>query len=79
MRKKQTNDHNNNRDDNNTTPTLAMYQNIKNSYRSAYACAKAFFHDIIRSLVLAFVLALQLKPGFSQVEMQLEGIVKMSI
>ena len=56
-----------------------MYQNIKNSYRSAYACAKAFFHDIIRTLVLAFVLALQLKPGFSQVEMQLEGIVKMSI
>ena len=34
-----------------------MYQNIKNSYLSAYACAKSFLHDIIRTLVLAFVLA----------------------
>lgn len=41
-----------------------MCQNIKNSYLSTYACAKAFFDDIIRTLVLAFVLALQLKPCF---------------
>jgi len=62
VRKKQTN--NNNSDYNNKTPTLAMCQNIKNSYLIAYACAKAFY-DIIRTLVLAFVLASQLKPGFS--------------
>ena len=64
----------------NTTPTLAMYQNIKNSYLSAYACAKSLFSRYNKNSYACFCAGVAIKTGLlSQVEMQQVGIVKMLI